>query len=59
MDGFLNLPLGKAKDEFEKKLIYSKLSKTNGNITKAAEELGIYPSNLHNKIKKYGIDIKK
>lgn len=59
LEDFINLPLGKAKDEFEKKLIYSKLKEMKGNITKAAAALGIYPSNLHNKIKKHGIEIEK
>ncbi|OQY39339.1 MAG: Fis family transcriptional regulator [Spirochaetaceae bacterium 4572_7] len=59
MDDFLDLPLSKARDEFEKKLICSKLKESKGNITKAAVALGVYPSNLHSKIKKYGIEIVK
>ena len=43
----------------KKKLICSKLKEMNGNITKAAHALGIYPSNLHNKIKKHGIILDK
>lgn len=59
MEEFLDLPLNKAKEELEKRLIEKKLDESSGNITKAAEALGIYPSNLHNKIKKYGITIRK
>ncbi|MBN2617434.1 MAG: sigma-54-dependent Fis family transcriptional regulator [Spirochaetales bacterium] len=59
LDDYTDLPLNQAKDEFEKKIIYNKLCEFDGNITKAANALGIYPSNLHNKIKKYGIKIDK
>ncbi|QEN04810.1 sigma-54-dependent Fis family transcriptional regulator [Thiospirochaeta perfilievii] len=59
IESFMNLSLIEAKDEFEKKIIYSKLIEMNGNITKTADALGIYPSNLHNKIKKHGIIIEK
>lgn len=59
MEEFMDLPLSRAKEVLETKLIEKKLKESNGNITKAAEALGIYPSNLHNKIKKYGITIRK
>jgi len=59
LDYFLDLTLAQAKEEFEKEIICSKLEKTNGNITKAAGELGIYPSNLHSKMNKYRIEIQK
>lgn len=59
LEDFMNLPLTQAKDEFEKKLIYSKLKEMNGSISKTAGALGIYPSNLHNKIKKHGIELEK
>ena len=58
IEEFIDLPLSKAKDEFEKKIICSRLKESKGNIAKAAQALGIYPSNLHNKIKKHGIAIK-
>jgi two-component system nitrogen regulation response regulator NtrX len=56
---FENLKLTAAKERFEKKLIIKKLQENGFNISRTAEELGIYPSNLHGKIKKYGIKIEK
>jgi two-component system nitrogen regulation response regulator NtrX len=54
-----DLPLGDAREAFEKNFIEKKLKVFEFNITKAAEALGVYPSNLHGKIKRYGIKIKK
>ncbi|MBN1699233.1 MAG: sigma-54-dependent Fis family transcriptional regulator [Spirochaetales bacterium] len=56
---FENLKLTAAKDRFEKRLIIKKLQENDYNISKTAEELGIYPSNLHGKIKKFGIKTNK
>jgi two-component system nitrogen regulation response regulator NtrX len=52
---FDNMKLTDAKEQFEKELIEKKLKENDFNISKTSEELGIYPSNLHAKIKKYGI----
>ena len=41
--------------ENEKKLILKALSKNNGNITRAAEELGIRRNALYRRLDKYGI----
>jgi two-component system nitrogen regulation response regulator NtrX len=50
----------KAKKEFEKSYIEKKLTENNWNISKTAESIGIERSNLHKKIKLYGLDdIKK
>jgi len=35
------------------------LGVNNYDISKTARLLGVYPSNLHGKIKKFGIEIKK
>jgi two-component system nitrogen regulation response regulator NtrX len=51
------LRLGEAKDLFEKEFIAQKLRENGYNITKTAEALGIYASNLHAKLKKHGIQI--
>jgi len=51
--------LSQAKDEFEIQFIVEKLKKNQYNLTKTSAELGIYPSNLHSKIKKFGIEIEK
>lgn len=50
--------LNTAIDEFEKDFIERKLKENDYNITKTAKALGIYPSNLHFKIHKLGINIK-
>jgi len=44
-----------AKESFEKRYLEFQLSKNNGKIAKTAEAIGIYPSNLHTKLKKFGI----
>ena len=56
---FGEMKLGEAKDRFERTLLIQKLKEHDFNISRAAENLGIYPSNLHGKIKKYGIEIEK
>jgi len=52
------LALNDAKDFFEKNFIIKKLEKNGYNIARTAKEMGVYPGNLHQKIKKLGIDIK-
>ncbi len=56
---YSDMKLGDAKAEFERRLITHKLHECDYNISKAAESLGIYPSNLHGKIRKYGIETKR
>ncbi len=48
-----------ARREFEKRFILKKLLDNEENISKTAEVIGIERSNLHRKIKSYGIDLKK
>jgi two-component system nitrogen regulation response regulator NtrX len=48
-----------ARREFEKLFIIKKLQENEENISKTAEVIGIERSNLHRKIKSYGIDMKK
>ncbi|MDR2717283.1 MAG: sigma-54 dependent transcriptional regulator [Treponema sp.] len=48
-----------AKDGFEKYYLEYQLLKNNGIISRTAEAIGIYPSNLHAKIRKYGITTAK
>ncbi|MGZ6236656.1 MAG: sigma 54-interacting transcriptional regulator, partial [Syntrophales bacterium] len=45
-----------AKMDFEKEYIVKKLREFDGNISKTAEAIGIERSNLHRKIKRYGLD---
>jgi len=56
---YSDMKLNDAKDKFEKQFIIQKLEQSDYNISRAAETLGIYPSNLHGKIKKLGIEILK
>ncbi|MCX7983243.1 MAG: sigma-54 dependent transcriptional regulator [Syntrophales bacterium] len=47
-----------AKMEFERKFILQKLKENDWNISKTAEAIGLERSNLHRKIRNYGIEIK-
>jgi two-component system nitrogen regulation response regulator NtrX len=53
------MKLSQAKDEFEREFLLRKLQENQHNITRTSQALGITPSHLHNKIKKYGIDVRK
>jgi len=59
LNAFNNLKLQEAKDQFEIQLIQKKLKENDYNISQTAQVLGVYPSNLHGKIKKFGIEIEK
>ena len=48
-----------AKEEFEKDFIVQKLEENDWNISRTAEAIEIERSNLHRKIKSFGIDLKK
>jgi two-component system nitrogen regulation response regulator NtrX len=53
---FMNIGSFKdAKAEFEKAFIIRKLQEFNGNISQTAESIGVERSNLHKKIKAYGL----
>ncbi len=56
---FQGMGLNEAREVFEKRFIEQGLKKNGNNITKTAQTLGIYPSNLHGKIRKYGIKTDK
>lgn len=56
---FDEMKLAVAKDAFERDLLLRRLEAFEFNISRAAQDLGIYPSNLHGKIRKYGIETKK
>jgi two-component system, NtrC family, nitrogen regulation response regulator NtrX len=47
-----------AKMDFEKQYILKKLKEFDGNISKTAEAIGLERSNLHRKIRSYGLDVK-
>jgi two-component system nitrogen regulation response regulator NtrX len=48
-----------ARREFERRFIMKKLTENEENISKTAEVIGIERSNLHRKIKTYGIDMRR
>jgi two-component system nitrogen regulation response regulator NtrX len=56
---YTEMKLNDAKNLFEREFIVEKLKKNEYNISKTAEELGIYPSNLHGKIKKFAIVLER
>jgi two-component system nitrogen regulation response regulator NtrX len=53
----LMMRLQDAKDAFERHYLVHNLRKNNYNIARTAEAIGIYPSNLHAKIRKHGIEV--
>lgn len=53
---FMQTSFKKAKSGFEKAFIENKLKEFNGNISQTAEVIGIERSNLHKKIKTYGLE---
>lgn len=56
---FSDMSLQEARDSFERAYLEEKLQKNGYNVSRTAKELGIYPSNLHAKIRKFGIEIEK
>ena len=48
-----------AKEKFEKEFLTQKLEENEWNISRTAESIEIERSNLHRKIKSYGIELKK
>lgn len=48
-----------AREEFERSFIMQKLEENDWNISRTAEVIELERSNLHRKIKNYGIDIRK
>ncbi|MFO8065835.1 MAG: sigma-54-dependent transcriptional regulator [Spirochaetota bacterium] len=59
LDEYADMGLNEARDAFERKYISQKLEENGYNISRTARALGIYPSNLHGKIKKFGIEMSK
>jgi two-component system nitrogen regulation response regulator NtrX len=51
----LDKGFNEARENFEKQYLEFHLSKNNGIISRTAEVIGIYPSNLHAKLRKYCI----
>ena len=51
--------LREAREEFEREFIIQRLDENDWNITRTAEVIELERSNLHRKIRSYGIDQKK
>jgi two-component system nitrogen regulation response regulator NtrX len=51
----LEKPYNEAKESFERYYLEFHLARNNGIIARTAEAIGIYPSNLHSKLRKYHI----
>ena len=56
---WLHLGLNEAKDAFECAFIKEKLKENNYNVSRTAQALGLYASNLHTKLKKFAIEVEK
>jgi two-component system nitrogen regulation response regulator NtrX len=57
--GIWDLNFNDARDAFEKRYLEFQLSQNGGIISRTAEAIGIYPSNLHAKLRKYQITVNK
>jgi two-component system nitrogen regulation response regulator NtrX len=58
--GFLGMAsLKEAREEFEREFILQKLEEHDWNVSRTAEAIELERSNLHRKIKSYGIELKK
>ena len=55
----VHLTLREARDEFEKQYILSKLKEFAGNVSRAADALGVERSNLYRKLNAYGIRVER
>ena len=59
LDNFDGMGLNEARDSFERRYLEHKLAGNDFNISRTAAELGVYPSTLHAKIRKLGIQTGK
>lgn len=56
---YMDLSLSDARDTFEREFLIEKLRAHQFNVSRTAQELGVYPSSLHSKIKKFGIELER
>jgi two-component system nitrogen regulation response regulator NtrX len=56
---YLHLGLNDARDAFERQYLMEKLREHDFNVSRTAQELGVYPSSLHGKIRKFGIEMER
>jgi len=59
LSAYGGMTLADARDSFERELIADRLRENGGNISRAAEALGVYASNLHSKMKKLNMTAEK
>jgi two-component system, NtrC family, nitrogen regulation response regulator NtrX len=59
MGEYEGLSLGEARERFERALILEKLKENANNVSRTADALGVYASNLHSKMKKLKITVDK
>jgi len=59
LQDYEGMALSEARESFEKAYILQKLEEQGYNISRTAEMLGMYPSHLHGKMKKLGIQTPK
>lgn len=57
LQDYLSLGLAEARDRFEREFLEEKLREHGYNVSRTAQELGMYPSNLHAKIRKFNIEV--
>ncbi|HEY6930925.1 MAG TPA: sigma-54 dependent transcriptional regulator [Thermoanaerobaculia bacterium] len=55
----VNAPLKDAREDFERRYILAALKRHRGNVTRTAEALQVERSNLHRKLKSYGIEVER
>jgi two-component system nitrogen regulation response regulator NtrX len=53
------MTLAQARDTFERELIAARLRENGGNVSRTADALGVYASNLHSKMKKLKMTTEK
>ena len=59
LSAYEGMSLSDARDRFERELIQARLREHGGNVSRAAESLGVYASNLHSKMKKLKMTAEK
>jgi two-component system nitrogen regulation response regulator NtrX len=59
LSAYEGMTLGEARDGFERELIAARLRENGGNVSRTAEALGVYASNLHSKMKKLKMTTEK
>jgi two-component system nitrogen regulation response regulator NtrX len=59
LEEYLTMGLTEARDTFERRFLTKKLREHGFNISRTAQDLGMYPSNLHAKIHKLGIEVER